>query len=133
MGERIGVHQQTFYDYVGGRLKKPAFEVLEKLKSAFPKLDMNWLIDGTGESPVNWNSASPTLIQNVPKHVPKHVPKTKSTQKGTSEYQTVTHYTSAVAADQEVPYGTPKESDQDIQKRLQALEQTMQAILAKLP
>jgi hypothetical protein len=59
LGEMIGVSKQTFYDYVAGKKRKPAFEVLEKLKEALPELDMNWVVCGKGISPMEWKNPNP--------------------------------------------------------------------------
>lgn len=46
--EEIGIKQQTLYNYVvNGR--EPSYSALEKIASAYPGINMEWLISGKGD------------------------------------------------------------------------------------
>ncbi len=46
--ETIGVQASSISHVVSGR-SKPSFDFMEKIKTKFPELNMNWLISGEGE------------------------------------------------------------------------------------
>lgn len=47
--EKIGSKGGVIGDIVGGRLNKPSFGVLEKLVSAYPLVNAEWLLTGEGD------------------------------------------------------------------------------------
>ncbi|MDF7810703.1 hypothetical protein [Hymenobacter sp. YC55] len=46
--QKIGVTANTIGYIVGERQSKPGFEVIEKIAVAYPDVNMDWLIRGTG-------------------------------------------------------------------------------------
>jgi hypothetical protein len=62
LGNAIGMSGQTVYNIVAGNLGKPSYAFLSSLKTAYPQLDLNWLVVGIGVNPND-------VIGKVPKPV----------------------------------------------------------------
>ncbi|SNC62251.1 hypothetical protein SAMN06265337_0633 [Hymenobacter gelipurpurascens] len=65
--KRIGVSSTTISYLVGERQSRPGFDVIEKIAVAFPDINMDWLIRGTGPERKQAGKAPDTfwsLMQN---------------------------------------------------------------------
>jgi transcriptional regulator with XRE-family HTH domain len=45
----IGVSSTVLANMLGGRKSKPSFETLEKIKAAYPRVNLEWLVTGSGQ------------------------------------------------------------------------------------
>ncbi|RTQ46080.1 XRE family transcriptional regulator [Hymenobacter gummosus] len=45
----IGVSSTVLANMLGGRKSKPSFETLEKIKAAYPRVNLEWLVTGQGQ------------------------------------------------------------------------------------
>lgn len=44
----IGVRSTVLANMLGGRMSKPSFDTLEKIKAQYPQVNLEWLVMGTG-------------------------------------------------------------------------------------
>jgi hypothetical protein len=54
---------------LGGRMSKPSFETLEKIKATYPRVNLEWLVSGEGQPlrpPVSYASATDIQLVNEP-------------------------------------------------------------------
>lgn len=64
MADLIGVQASTLSHILGGR-NKPSVDILIKLKTAFPDLDLDWFLMGEKTKPVHTNpSLFPSLDED---------------------------------------------------------------------
>lgn len=62
--EKIKVAPTIIYNIIGGRKSKPGFEVLEKIKRAYPEVNLNWLVTGK-EQPLLDNDEVPEIVSKI--------------------------------------------------------------------
>ncbi|HNQ83808.1 MAG TPA: helix-turn-helix transcriptional regulator [Bacteroidales bacterium] len=66
--DRIGVQRSSISHILSGR-NKPSIDFLEKIKTAFPEADLNWLVSGK-KSATSGLSTSPAVSKTVPVSLP---------------------------------------------------------------
>ncbi|MBP7679260.1 MAG: helix-turn-helix transcriptional regulator [Bacteroidales bacterium] len=66
--DRIGVQRSSISHILSGR-NKPSIDFLEKIKTAFPEADLNWLVSGK-KSATSGSSTSPAFSKTVPVSLP---------------------------------------------------------------
>jgi len=65
--KRVGVSPTSIGYITGERQSKPGFELIEKIATAFPQLDIDWLVRGYGEMRKGTDASASvymTLLQN---------------------------------------------------------------------
>lgn len=63
---KIGVQPQTLHHIVSGRRTKPSFDILEKIASTLPFVNLSWLLTGKGDM-IQTNVYIPASGDNVGK------------------------------------------------------------------
>jgi len=124
-GPAIGVSGQVAYDLAVRKRNQPSFKVLVGMKTLYPKLDMNWIIDGSGEHPSTWINAIPQMSPNAGKVAGKRAGKTKSTLFPATDYQADTPPNPAARAAEPTPAYHPR----TVEQRLADLEQAITRLL----
>ncbi|GAB3826121.1 hypothetical protein [Hymenobacter jeollabukensis] len=61
----IGVRSTVLANMLGGRMSKPSFDTLEKIKAQYPQVDLEWLVMGKGQ-PLKAATAYSLPAQPVP-------------------------------------------------------------------
>lgn len=78
------IPRPTLSQILSGRNRKISNELLEKLHSAFPRLNVSWLLFGDGEMEIN---DIPQIVPQSPQ--PSHVDEQPKTQPQSAAYQTI--------------------------------------------